>query len=249
MRKLPIVTTLLLLPAIGLFSLIGDSPAFQDDKASPRSKKTNPLKKTTTEPAIKQPVERTPLEGPTKATIKGTVKYKGDPPAPRELTGIKQHPDAQKCLKGPEMDLREQFWMVSKDKGVANVVVSLAPPDDKMFKITDELKAPFKTPVVMDQPFCMFRPHVVALYARVQPLVVKNSAEIAHNVKIQAGPKDGTYDSGAVPPKGEFKAGPFSMFPAGIVNISCTMHGWMVAKAVLFPHPYFAVILLCDFIP
>jgi hypothetical protein len=230
MRKVPIFGILLLIPAFTMFTAVG-------------CKKTETGPQGGTSDGEAQHKEKTtPIDKPTTGTIKGVVTYKGTPPKPKELAKIQEHTDKKYCLTGKDIDKDDQTWIIGEGNGVGNVVIALAPPSGKSFKITDELKKPFKdNPAVLDQPYCMYRPHILALYAGVQPLILKNSADIPHNVKVQAGPKDGTFDSGSMRPKSEIKQGPYTMFPDAIINISCSMHNWMTGKAHLFAHPYFAV--------
>lgn len=234
MRRFPIFGTLLLIPAITMFAFIGGcTPA-----KVPEKKSEDKPAETTKDDATKK---RTPITTATTGTIKGVVKYKGTPPEPKVLDEISKHKDGPQCLASKNKDdLIDQTWIVGKDGGVANVVVSIEPPSGKEFKVSEEMKSAYKKPVVIDQPFCMYRPHVVALYAKVEPLVFKNSAKFAHNVKVTAGPQDGTTDT-LLSPGSDSEPRTYKMFSPGIVSISCSMHGWMNAKAVLFPHPYFAV--------
>jgi len=136
----------------------------------------------------------------------------------------------------------DQLWTIGKDGGVAYVIIALAPPADKIFeKLDDNLLEAYKHPVVMDQPFCQFVPHVVALYAEYQPLIARNSAKINHNVKIDAGAERGGTKDFVIPPgrgSGEI------LLTGGreaVIDVSCAIHTWMYARIALFNHPYFAV--------
>lgn len=175
----------------------------------------------------------------TDGTIKGVIKFKGTPPEPKPMAAIASHKEKKECMAGGSFHVVEQEWLI-KDGKVANVVVSLAPPSGKKFKITDALKKPFEEPVVMDQPFCAYVPHVAAVYADVQPFMVKNSAEVLHNVKIVGNKNPPTDDN--LPPKTN-AATPKRKYEkeSGPISITCSIHTWMNAKLLTFDHPYFAV--------
>jgi hypothetical protein len=143
-------------------------------------------------------------------------------------------------MKGTGNDTKMQKWLVGKGNGLANVVVSLEPPTGKKYKIDDKLIDPFKKKeVVLDQPFCAYHPHVAAVYAKVQPFVVKNSAKFSHNTNIKPGPKNlpknALIEPGTswAPLRFEAESTP--------ISISCELHGFMSAKLWVFNHPYFAV--------
>src|SRR5262249_50621952 len=143
-------------------------------------------------------------------------------------------------------------------KGVANVVVWLRPPDGKFFKIPADQQSR-KDEVKIDQPFCAFEPHVVAMYTYFwdpeskklkktgQTFRVLNSAEFPHNTNITPSntlantgkneiiqpKKDMSYDA---KPDVESKQG-----GEELLNVACNIHQWMNGKALVFDHPYFAV--------
>src|SRR5262249_28954921 len=134
--------------------------------------------------------EKTPVVATGVATLKGKVSYDGDPPPRKDLTPqIETQQDKDHCKKG---DTKDPLWIVDKDKGVANVVVWLRPPDGKYFKVPADHRTPMNN-VEMDQPFCAFTPHVVAINPTVwdpdateqkpsgQTFKILNSAPINHN--------------------------------------------------------------------
>jgi hypothetical protein len=189
---------------------------------------------------------RLPMVAPRDAVVRGFVRLRGKVPDPKPDPRMAQHPDAKCCLGGPAQHRVDQVWMVGKDNTLANVVVSLAPPPGKKFALDEELNALSKKTVTIDQPFCAFEPHVVALWPEAQGLVFQNSAEINHNVKVQGGAKLRNIDL-ILPAKA--KNAPASateafFFKDGgetIIDASCSIHTWMNAKIALFPHPYCAV--------
>src|SRR5262249_36517327 len=131
----------------------------------------------------------TPVEGTGTATVKGKVTFDGTPPEPKELNfSSAPEKDRAHCMMGDTKDLT---WVIGPDKGVGGVVVWLRAPEGKYLKGT-----PPKGEVVIDQPFCNFKPHVVAvnpyhfdgkeLKKTGEVFKVANSAPIIHNTAYTA---------------------------------------------------------------
>jgi hypothetical protein len=191
------------------------------------------------------------------ATLRGTVTYAGAVlPTPRDLTlQMQKQGDKDHCLKG---DTLSQEWIISRDKGVANVVVFLKAPGGNFFQVPDNKRYRTDT-ITMDQPFCAFKPGVVAfnpsyydtaLQKQVktgQTLKVTNSAPINHNVawsssaifntgkNVLLRARDGTLLIDAKPCR-DHDAG-----KEDVLKISCDIHRWMSARVVVLDHPYYAV--------
>ena len=230
MKRFPILGSLLLIPAIALLALTGcPGPKVETDKKDPTP--AVPPKTTT----------KTKIKTPTDGKFAGTVTFKGEKPAMPLIDAIAKHQEKAICEAGGQINVQEQNWIIDKDNGVANVVVWLEPAADKEFDIKDEHKAPFKKPAEMDQPFCQYVPHVVAVYADFQPLVVKNSSKTLHNVKIEEGrnnpKKDINMPKEAKPIELTFKKEPVG----SPLKFSCSIHTWMSGRVLTFDHPYFAV--------
>jgi hypothetical protein len=201
--------------------------------------------------------ERTPIEVKGKATLKGRVTFAGASlPTPRDLKPeMEKQGDKDHCVKG---DTQSQEWIISPDKGVANVVVFLKAPEGSFFKVPDDKRNRTDT-VIMDQPFCAFQPHVVAFNPSVfdpatkkqvktgQILKVVNSAPINHNTGWSSAAIFNTGKNVLLPAKkGELmvEAKPCRDTDAGkedILKIACDIHKWMSARAVALDHPYYAV--------
>jgi len=227
MRRFHIVGVLLLIPAMMLPLIVGCDKG----KDTPKTNGGDQKPKT---------VVAVDITAPTDAVVKGVVKYKGSAFEPELEPGIKGHKEEALCMKGPGNDTKVQKWLVGKDGGLANVVVSLEPPAGKKYKIDDKLIDPFKKKeVVLDQPFCAYHPHVSAVYAKVQPFVVKNSAKFSHNTNIKPGPKN--LPKNALIEPGQSWAPLVFEAESTPINISCELHGFMSAKLWVFNHPYFAV--------
>jgi hypothetical protein len=179
--------------------------------------------------------------------IKGRVVYDGTPPEMGDLPGIATHDDKALCLAGPH---KEQTWIVGKDKGVANVVVFLEPPAGKFFALDEKQAEKCKKDPEIDQPHCVYEPHVVALFAIYKDkgnkkhdtgnkLMVKNSSEkISHNTQLTVG--GNTLDQNINP--GTKTGVPYEItYQKDPIDIVCKKHTWMKAKLRAFDHPFFAV--------
>jgi hypothetical protein len=240
MKRFPIIGALLLIPALALFLMVGctsgtkDKDKDKDKQGADGKDKDNKDKDKT----VKE------IAAPGKATVKGVVKYKGTPPTAEDEPEIAKHKtDAALCMAATkEADKKKQMWII-KDGGVANVVVSLDPPEGSEYKVDKKFRSSFKEDkdkrVYLDQPYCAYEPHVVAVYADVQPLIVKNSGKLSHNTSIKPGPKN--QEMNKLVPPGEELPPLFFKYESNPINISCSAHGWMNGKLLVFNHPYFAV--------
>jgi hypothetical protein len=170
------------------------------------------------------------------ATLKGKVTYDGAPPPKGDLTSkFDAVPkDKPHCLKG---DTEDPTWIVDPaTKGVANTVVYLkfASPPKYNFADTGRGKD-----VVIDQPFCAFKPHVSVVDVKEQKLIVKNSAPMLHNTRMQGNPIKNPAKNENVQP------GKQVTFPVKSdtqpITINCDVHKWMQGYVWAFDHPFAAV--------
>jgi hypothetical protein len=200
--------------------------------------------------------DKTPFEVTPTATLKGKVTFDGEPPEPKDLTPlISQQQDKNHCLKGPTKD---PLWMVNKDdKGIANVVVWLRPPEGKYFKVPADQQSR-KDEQIMDQPFCAFIPHVVAINPMVydpttkkqkktgQTFKVLNSAPMNHNTSAEGSKLLNPTKNEIIKPKGQLiiDARPCqntAVDGEDLLRVNCDIHKWMSARVAVFDHPYYAV--------
>lgn len=169
--------------------------------------------------------------------VKGQVVWGGGAvPKPEKINVTK---DAPACLKNGDL-YSDKIVVNPKNKGVRWVLVWLtdAESPNKALPVNPALKALAKKAVEIDQPCCMFEPHVVGLWEG-QELVFKNSAGIAHNVKVDGGAK-GPNINPILPAGGkvEVKDVEARKIP---IPVSCSIHPWMKAYVGVFKGPYFAV--------
>ncbi len=154
-------------------------------------------------------------------TISGTVKFKGNAPAPKKLDVGK---DKEVCDKTPKLDPT----LIVKDGNLVNAVVTLT--DIKKGKKI-ELKK-----ITVDQNGCEYHPHVVAFPAG-SPIEILNPDGILHNVHSYS--KVNSPFNMAQP---KFKKTlQVKIEKPEAVQLKCDVHAWMSGWLVATENPYFAV--------
>lgn len=176
------------------------------------------------------------------ARLRGRVSFSGSPP---EL------PSHKTSLPECGHTIEQEVLVLSADKGIKNVVVSL----EGVAKARPDAAAKI---AVLDNRNCRFVPHVLALMVG-SVLEIRNSDPILHNAHghlVEFRAADGskgpwsdpharlrdvrTLFNMALPPKG--RAVRRRLSEAGLVHVMCNAgHGWMSAFIVIKEHPYFAV--------
>jgi len=91
--------------------------------------------------------------------------------------------------------------------------------------------------VVLDQDGCRYHPHVFGVMVG-QPLEIRNSDPLLHNIKALAKKNRGFNVS--QPNAGMTKTVSFPT-PEVMVNLECNVHGWMRAYLGVRPDPFYAV--------
>jgi hypothetical protein len=202
-------------------------------------------------------VPRTELESTGWGNLVGTVTFEGEIPNRNIPAAMESHADRDHCKKDdPKNDPKDRTWVVDPaTRGVANIVVYLLAPKNKFFKQQPSDKKTWKNEEVVDQPYCMFEPHVLVLYPQYfdgkryaptgQVLTVKNSAPIAHNFVIEGSSTKNPSKGSSLPaakdknvPTLEFKE---IKYDKQELSMKCNMHNWMTGFALTFDHPYAAV--------
>lgn len=152
-------------------------------------------------------------------TIVGEVKFQGDPPAPEK---IEINKDTQVC--GTEKT--SKALLVSSNKGIANVVVSIT--DISKGKKMEAAKPE------LDQKGCEYIPHIVFVPAGGE-LAILNSDGITHNVHTYS-----TVNSSFNRAQPKFRKKISHKFEQPeIIETKCDIHGWMHAYIVVHDHPYY----------
>jgi hypothetical protein len=180
--------------------------------------------------------------GPTPAqswgAIKGQIVFSGDKVPTPEKANVDK--DQGHCLSKGAI-YKNNLVVNEKNKGVRWVLVWItdAKKVDPSFvpPIHPSLKK-FKETIEIDQPCCIFEPRVIGIQVG-QTLVIKNSAPIPHNFKIDS-IGGGPVANPLIPAGGKAEVKGFE--PKLLPTVySCSIHGWMKGWIGTFPHPYFAV--------
>ena len=156
------------------------------------------------------------------------------------------HADGDVVRKAPkDLLLAPTFRIDPKTRGVANVAV--------FFKFTDSNRLPIhpddkvrKDPIVMDAPFLVYQPHMVAVYPEWfdgtrrgttgQKFIIRNFSPVpqAHHLISQKNHFQGNWRAEA---EREFELTP-ERLP---IIIQDNIHFWMRGYVWVFDHPYFAI--------
>jgi hypothetical protein len=179
-------------------------------------------------------------------TIKGRVVFAGDKIPERLALNVTVN--QKECLKNGPI-LSEAYVINKKNKGVRWAVVWLIASKDpkEKLEIHPSLKELKDKEVVVDQPCCAFEPRVVVVREG-QTLVIKNSAEIPHNFKMDSPSGKNPSINPTIPPGSKFQLpDPDNKDAKGLVAepnalpVRCTQHPWMECHVRVYNHPYFAV--------
>lgn len=180
-------------------------------------------------PGLAVPPHRQPTTAFASAiSVTGHVFFDGVPP-PRRLIDLSAYPQCAHVLRGPVVD---DSLVVSEDGALQNVVVSVSaglPPGER-----------FPTPpgpVVLDQKYCAFEPHVIAAMIG-QDVQVRNSDPLLHSVHALDSDEAPAFNF-AQPTVGVRQIDPFQAVKT--FKVRCDLHPWMTAWVRVFNHPYFDV--------
>src|SRR5262245_53144441 len=180
--------------------------------------------------------KKKPLPSTGWGTLKGTVTYDGEPPPLKDLRRIiAKNNDWDFFKKSPEKDMLDPTWVVNKkNKGVANVVIWLQAPTGTAFKIHEDDKKR-KDTVVLDRPFCAYRPHLLTLFPCYfernawhktgQVFKLANSAPINHCPKWVGDDIDNRSRALILKPKTEKV---IDFWPSNMpIHCTCTFYTWL----------------------
>jgi hypothetical protein len=248
MKRFIYLPMLLAVPAVALMSLGFSGCSTPPPKVKPPTD-TSKQKDGAEDKSGKGAETKTePLSAKLDAVVKGKVVFDGTPPTMAEIKPMHDHADKNVCLQGPRTD---QTWLVAKDGGVANVIVYLEPPSGKSFGIDEALAKKHNADAVIDQPYCVFEPQVVAMFPSYradgkshetgQKLRVKNSSTLSHNTKIAVDERRNTPFNKNIEP-GDKEGIPVTIkYQKDVLAVGCDKHTWMTATIKTFENPYFAV--------
>ncbi len=170
---------------------------------------------------------------PNWGTLRGRIVFDGPAPKQAPLAITK---DKEFCSIKPP--LSEQLVVNGKDGGLANVGVWLylkrgakAPTPHPSYA------AKLKEPVVLDNLWCRFDPHVAFLTTG-QTLRIGNADKVGHNTKADF--LNNSPFNEIIPAGGDITK-TFSEPERTAVPVSCSIHPWMTGYVIVQSHPYGAV--------
>jgi plastocyanin len=201
----------LVVPAVLIAAIVAGCSRSGSDSTSARSRPAG----------VAVTPDQTPIVGT--AVIRGTVHFTGNPPAASATSDL---PDPNNCqaVVHPSLGI-----IVNANRTLKNVVIYLSNPP------RPAPPAPAAA-VLLDQVYCQFQPHVVALRTG-QTLHVLSSDDMPHNVHFLC-------EANPIQNFGMLRAGDshdVSFANPEIFTTRCDVHAWMSAVVAVFDHPYFAV--------
>jgi uncharacterized membrane protein len=161
------------------------------------------------------------------ASIRGLALFEGDPPA-RGVHNVSGDP---KCAALHAKPIPREDLLIENGR-VRNVLVWVKRGLEGI-----EFDPP-REPALLDQRGCMYVPHVRAVVVG-QPLQIKNSDNVLHNVSGNALKRNRSFNFGQ-DGKGKAQEVAFRVPEIG-VPIRCDVHSWMGAVLHVLLHPKFAV--------
>jgi plastocyanin len=163
------------------------------------------------------------------STITGTVTFDGKAPVLRPIAM-----DAEPvCLKKHAGHaVQNEMLVLGNGQTMGNVMVwvSKGLPAGKTYPAS-------KTPVVVDQDGCMYKPHVMGIMVG-QTYRILNTDGILHNIHTL--PKINPAFNRGQPATVKEMTTTFPK-PESMFQIKCDVHPWMSAYMGVFTHPFFSV--------
>jgi plastocyanin len=162
------------------------------------------------------------------STITGTVTFDGKAPALRPLS-MDADPT---CAKKHSAPVANEMLALGSGNTMGNIMVwvSKGLPAGKTYP------AP-KTPVVLDQQGCLYKPHVMGIMVG-QTYRILNSDGVLHNIHTL--PKVNASFNKGMPPTLKEATTVFAK-PEEVFHIKCDVHPWMSAYVAVFTHPFYSV--------
>jgi plastocyanin len=162
------------------------------------------------------------------SSITGTVVFDGKPPALRPLA-MEADPA---CAKKHTAPVPNEMLVLGGGNAMGNILVwvSKGLPSGKTFPVP-------KTPVVLDQNGCVYKPHVMGIMVG-QTYRILNNDGVLHNIHTL--PKVNPSFNKGMPPTLKEATTVFAK-PEDVFHIKCDVHPWMSAYLAVFTHPFFSV--------
>jgi plastocyanin len=162
------------------------------------------------------------------SSVTGTITFAGKAPALRPLS-MDADPACAKKHTGP---VANEMLALGSGNTMGNILVwvSKGLPAGKAFPVP-------KTPVVLDQNGCQYKPHVMGIMVG-QTYRILNSDGVLHNIHTL--PKVNPAFNKGMPATLKETTTTFAK-PEEVFHIKCDVHPWMSAYMAVFTHPFFSV--------
>lgn len=171
---------------------------------------------------VANPVAQDEVQG----TATGKVIFGGEErPEVKELT-ISEKQEAG-CVEGGHTDKTDRKLLISKEGGIANVVITIEVPGK-------ELKVP-EAPIKLDQIQCRYEPHIT-LVPMGATAEYHNSDSISHNVHTYS-TKNPAFNKTIAAGASEKQ----KLEKAEAIEVKCDIHPWMNCYLFVSETPYAAV--------
>jgi len=162
------------------------------------------------------------------SSITGTVAFEGKAPTLKPLAM-----DADPaCAKKHSAPVPNEMLVLGSGNTMGNIIVWVS----KGLPAGKTWPAP-KTPVVMDQDGCQYKPHAMGIMVG-QTYKILNSDGVLHNV--HALPHVNPAFNKPMPPTLKETTTTFAK-PEPVFQVKCDVHPWMTAYIGVFTHPFFSV--------
>ena len=161
------------------------------------------------------------------STVTGTVTFDGKAPTLKPLA-MDADPACAKKHTSPQPN---EMLVLGSGNTMGNVLVwvSKGLPAGKTWSVP-------KTPVVIDQNGCIYKPHVMGIMVG-QTYKILNSDGVLHNIHTL--PKVNPAFNKGMPPTLKEATTVFEK-PEEVFHIKCDVHPWMSAYLAVFVHPFFS---------
>lgn len=159
----------------------------------------------------------------------GRLTYDGKPPERKKLPVDK---DVECCGK---FDIRDESLMAGEDGGLANVYVYVR---DRKVAIAPQLGEAVAKQVLLDNKDCIFMPHCMAVWVKMQDFYIVNSDPVAQNVAFSP---LGDVPANIVLPVDGDATWKFNRPQTIPVPIACNYHPWESAFVLPRDNPYVAI--------
>lgn len=155
--------------------------------------------------------------------VHGTVTFSGKPPAAKKVNMV----SVPECAQANPDGLAYSPVQISSKGGLANVFIYVKKGlEGKTFEPPKEAK------VILNQKGCWYTPRIFGIMVG-QPLVVKNSDPVMHNVNAQP------YFN--IPTEAGNESEKIFNRPKVMLRLRCNIHFWMSGFAGVVDNPYYAV--------